>query len=80
MDETPAATPIGAGATQRLSGTATGWAHTLATRVGDSVTISMLECPDDQHKSRWVGTKRQHPQHRPFPGDAAGVAPGTRGD
>ena len=60
MSGTPAPTPIGAGATQKLGGTRTGWGITMTTAVGDTVTVRIIETPDDSHNAKWVGTKRGH--------------------
>ena len=61
MSGTATPSPIGAGATQKLAGTRTGWAHTLTTKVGDILTVEILERPNEEHDSRWVGTKLGHP-------------------
>ena len=67
MSGTAVPVPIGAAATQKLSGSRTGWAQT---RVGagsdDTVTVHIFETPDERHNSRWVGTKLEHPRIAEF--------------
>ena len=71
-DTPPPAIPIGAAATQKVSGTRTGWGHTGVTTVDDTVTVWAREAPPEACGSRRLGTERSHPGTVQFRATMAG--------